>query len=94
MRRGLCEAHGVGFTVFTSYSGDEDEELDGRRRVRHVSLQVELAPETSTAGLPLMSFIGPANGLAFFRWKEEKEAVVRWPRAWRPKNDARNVVVL
>lgn len=75
---------GKGSTVFTSFSGNEKAELDGRHRIRHVSLQVELARETSASGLPLMSFIGPANGLAFFKWKGEPEAIVRWPRAWRP----------
>lgn len=67
--------------AFTSWHNDLKPDDDGRRRVRHLSLHVEI--DDSNDVLPHMRNKGWVNGLAFFKKVPVSNVVVRWPEAWK-----------
>lgn len=69
------------FWAFTSWHNDLKPDADGRHRIRHLSLHVEI--DDSSDVLPHMRNKGWVNGLAFFKKIPISNAVVRWPEAWK-----------
>lgn len=68
-----------GDLIFTSFSGGEVEDEDGRQRTRHVSLKVR---EETKGGSCLLRLTEWVNGLAFFEGREQRKKVFGWPTSW------------